>query len=104
MGTQRQQRGGRLTPEEKWQIFLEASRKNTTDVEVCRKWGITTWQLKAIRTKAKDGSLEAFRKGPGRRKADQQVTDLKAELERSNQALKELAIENTLLKGKVGGV
>lgn len=53
MGTERQRRGTRLTPEEKWQIFLEASRKNTTDVEVCRKWGITTWQLKVIRTKAK---------------------------------------------------
>lgn len=80
MGTERQRRGTRLTPEDKWQIFLETSRKNTTGVlEVCRKWGITTWQLKAIRTKAKDGSLEAFRKGPGRRKADQQVTDEKVQ-------------------------
>jgi hypothetical protein len=38
--------GGPRAPEEeahteqKWQIFLEASRRNTTDAEVCRRWGI----------------------------------------------------------------
>jgi transposase-like protein len=104
MDEERRQRNARLTPDQKWQIFLEASRKNTTDAEVCRKWGITIYQLKAIRAKVKDGSLEALRKGPGRRKADQQVTQLRQELERSNEALKELAIENTLLRGKVNGV
>lgn len=104
MNTERRQRAVRLTPDQKWQIFLEVSRKNTTDVEVCRKWGISTYQLKAIREKAKNGSLEAFKKGPGRAKADQQVTQLRQDLERSNEALKELAIENTLLRGKVNGV
>ena len=104
MEGERRQRSARLTPDQKWQIFLEASRKHTTDAEVCRKWGITTWQLKAIRAKVKDGSLQALRQGPGRKKADQQVTQLRQELERSNEALKELAIENTLLRGKVNGV
>lgn len=37
----RVERRRRLTPEQKWQVFLEASRKNTTDAEVCRRWGIT---------------------------------------------------------------
>lgn len=104
MDTERKQRGVRLTPEQQWQVFLEVSRKNTTDVEVCRKWGISTYQLKAIRQKAKDGSVEAFKKGPGRSKADKQVVQLRQDLERSNEALKELAIENTLLRGKVNGV
>jgi transposase-like protein len=104
MDGERRQRSARLTAEQKWQVFLEASRKNTTDAEVCRKWGITPWQLKGIRERAKNGSLEAFRKGPGRRKADPEVAQLRQELERSNEALKELAIENTLLRGKVNGV
>jgi hypothetical protein len=37
--SERQQRRTRLTPEQKWQIFLESSRKNSTDAEVCRRWG-----------------------------------------------------------------
>lgn len=104
METERKVRGARLTPEQQWQVFLEASRKNTSDAEVCRKWGVTTYQLQAIRNKAKNSSLEAFKKGPGRTKSDQQVTQLRQELQRSNEALKELAIENTLLRGKVNGV
>ena len=36
---ERQHRKKRLSPEEKWQIFLEASRKNTSDAEVCRLKG-----------------------------------------------------------------
>jgi transposase-like protein len=104
MEEERKQRRVRLTPDQKWQIFLEASRKNTTDAEVCRKWGITVWQLKAIRERVKDGSLQALKRGPGRSKTDPQIAELRHELERSNEALKELAIENTLLRGKVNGV
>ena len=59
----RVERPRRLTPEQKWQVFLEASRKNTTDAEVCRGWGITPWQLRAIRERAKDGATAAFRRG-----------------------------------------
>lgn len=104
MEEERKQRKTNLTPDQKWQIFLEASRKNSTDAEVCRKWGLSIWQLKAIRDKVKDGSLEALKKGPGRSKTDPQLVQLQQDLVRSNEALKELAIENTLLRGKVNGV
>ena len=100
----REHRKKRLTPEQKWQIFLEASRKNTTDAEVCRRWGIQPHQLRVIRERAKDGSLDAFKKGPGRPKRDPNVVELEQELHRTNKALRELAIENTLLRGKTDGV
>jgi transposase-like protein len=100
---EREHRGAKLTPEQKWQVFPEASRKNTTDVEVCRRWGITIWQLKAIRERVKEGSITALKKKPGRAPADPEALRLKAELERSHGALRELAIENTLLRGKVNG-
>ena len=103
MGADRERRGKRLTPEQKWQVLLEASRKNTTDAEVCRRWGITPWQLRAIRERAKDASIGAFAKGPGRGKRDPELTELATDLERTSAALKELAIENTLLRGKVNG-
>lgn len=60
--------------------------------------------LFGIRERAKNGSMEAFKKGPGRRKTDPGLAQLRQELERSNEALKELAIENTLLRGKVNEV
>lgn len=103
MEEDRVHRKKRLTPEEKWQIFLEASRKNTTDAEVCRKWGIAPYQLRVIRERAKAGATEAFKKGPGRPKADPDMVRLEAELERTDKALRELAIENTLLRGKTNG-
>ena len=99
----REHRRRRLTPEQKWQVFLEGSRKNTSDAEVCRRWGITPWQLRAIRDRAKEGAKDAFSRGPGRPRKDPEVSQLEAEVERTSRALKELAIENTLLRGKVNG-
>jgi transposase-like protein len=96
----RVERPKRLTPEQKWQVFPEASRKNTTDAEVCRRWGITPWQLRAIRERAKEGATTAFGRGPGRKAKDSQVLELEAEVERTSRALKELGIENTLLREK----
>jgi len=100
----RKHRKKRLTPEQKWQIFLEASRKNTTDAEVCRRWGIAPHQLRVIRERARDGAFDAFKKGPGRPKRDPDVTALEQELSRVNKAFHEVAIENTLLRGKSDGV
>jgi hypothetical protein len=61
---------GEAHAEQKWQIFLEASRKNTTDAEVCQRWGIAPHQLRVIRERAKDSAFDAFKKGPGRPKRD----------------------------------
>ncbi len=101
---EREHRRKRLTPDQKWQIFIEASRKNTSDAEVCRRWGIQPHQLRVIRERAKDASLDAFKKGPGRPKRDPNVVEMEQELHRTNKALRELAIENTLLRGKSDGV
>jgi transposase-like protein len=100
---ERVQRRKRLTAEQKWQVFLESSRKNASDAEVCRRWGITPWQLRAIRDRVKQGATEALAKGPGRPRRDPDRAALEHDLERTSRALKELAIENTLLRGKVDG-
>jgi transposase-like protein len=100
---EREHRRRRLTPEQKWQVFLEASRKGSSDAQVCRRWGITPWQLRAIRDRAKAGATEALARGPGRPRKDQAVAELEREVDRTGKALKELAIENTLLRGKVDG-
>lgn len=56
----RVERRKRLTPKQKWQVFLEASRKGATDAEACRRWGITPWQLRAIRERVKEGAKDAL--------------------------------------------
>ena len=104
MDEAREHRRKRITPDQKWQIFVEASRKGASDAEVCRRWGITPWQLRAIRERVREGALGALAKGPGRPRKDPEVAELERDLERTSRALKELAIENTLLRGKVNGV
>lgn len=47
---------------------------------MCRRWGITPWQLRAIRDRAKDASTEAFARGPGRPRKDALVAELEAGL------------------------
>ncbi len=101
---EREHRRKRLTAEQKWQVFLEASRKNTADAQVCRRWGITPWQLRAIRERVRQGATDALSRGPGRPRRDPEIVELEAEVDRTSAALKELAIENTLLRGKVNGV
>jgi hypothetical protein len=65
-------------------------------------WGIAPHQLRVMRERARDSAFDAFKKGPGRPKRDPDVVAL--ELARVNKAFHELAIENTLLRGKTDGV
>jgi transposase-like protein len=39
----------RLRPEDKWQVFLEASAKDVKVADVLRRWGIDSSQLARIR-------------------------------------------------------
>ena len=66
--------------------------------------GHPTPPARVIRERAKDASVDAIKKGPGRPKRDPNVVEMEQELQRTNKALRELAIENTLLRGKPDGV
>ena len=93
-----------LTPEEKYRIFLETQRGDVSVATVLRKWGIHSSDLPRIRTQVRLGALESLARGnrAGRPpKESPEVTALKAEMTRVEAALKELAIENTLLRKKV---
>jgi transposase-like protein len=94
----------RLTPEQKYQIFLEAQRGDVPVAAVLRKWGVHSSDLTRIRMQVRQGALESLARGnrPGRPPQEPpEVTALKAEKARVEEALKELAIENTLLRKKV---
>ncbi len=94
----------KLTPEQKYQIFLETQRGDIPVATVLRKWGIHSSDLTRIRAQVRQGALESLARGakPGRPPQEPpEVTALKAEKARVEEALKELAIENTLLRKKV---
>jgi len=91
----------RLSPQDKYQIFVEASRGDVPVAAVLRKWGIYSSDLARIRELVSRGALEALARGNGKAKEDPRIAQLRQEKARVEEAIKELAIENTLLRKKV---
>jgi transposase len=92
-----------LTPEEKWQVFLEVTSQQLTQRDAARKWGVDVSVVIKLRKLAKDAALAAFAASkPGRLPSPEQaeIEALRADNARLSEALKELAIELTLTRGK----
>ena len=102
MEQEQPRRRRRLSAEDRWQIFIEASAKDAKVADVLRRWRIDSSRLARIRAQVKDGALAQLKKGPGRNPKDQEKEALKAEVARLEDAFKEVSIENTLLRKKSG--
>jgi transposase-like protein len=57
-GTHRRRR--QLSPEEKWQVFLEVTAGQLSQSDCARKWGVDVSVVIRIRKLAKDAALAAF--------------------------------------------
>jgi transposase len=92
-----------LSPEEKWEVFLEVASQQLTQADAARKWGVDVSTVIRIRQLAKDAALAAFAAAkPGRMPSPEQA-ELEAALaenDRLSEALKELAVELSLHRGK----
>ena len=104
MEQEQPRRRRRLSAEDKWQIFIEASAKDARVADVLRRWRIDSSQLARIRAQVKDGALAQLKKGPGRNPKDQEKEALKSEVARLEDAFKEVSIENTLLRKNPAGL
>jgi transposase len=94
--TTRQHR--RWTAEEKLRILAEGRQTGQAISEVCRRYQIAPGQFYAWEKQARQGALEALRKGqPGRRKVDP-TAQMEAEIERYRTVVAELSAENLQLK------
>jgi len=92
-----------LTPEEKWQVFLEVCSQQLTQADAARKWSVDVSTVIKIRRLAKDGALAAFAASkPGRPPSVEQVELDACQQERARliDTVKEQAIELALLRGK----
>lgn len=93
-----------LSPEERFQIFLESTRGDIPVAEVLRKHGIHSSDLKRIRDTVKEGALKEFANRKSRKK-DSTVSKethlaLKAEYEKLQGTIVEQSVELALLKKK----
>lgn len=93
-----------LSPEEKWELFLEVTSQELSQADAARKWGVDVGVVIRIRQLARDAALAAFAAAkPGGRPASVEQVELEAALaenDRLSEALKELAVELSLHRGR----
>ena len=95
-----------LSPEKKFQIFLESQTGKTPVGELLRREGIYSTDLARMRQKVKEGALERLADRPGARGKTVPREDyeaLKRELEEKERALAEQALELAILRKKANG-
>jgi transposase-like protein len=95
-----------LSPEKKFQIFLESHTAKTPVGGILRREGIYSTDLARIRQKVTEGALERLADRPGARRKMVPWEDyeaLKRELEDKERALAEQAVELAILRKKTNG-
>jgi transposase-like protein len=95
-----------LSPEKKFQIFLESQGGKIPVGEILRREGIYSTDLARIRQKVKEGALERLADRPGAKSKTVPQEDyetLKRELEEKERALAEQAVELAILRKKTNG-
>jgi transposase len=91
-----------LSPEEKWELFLEVTSQEISQADAARKYGVDVSVIVRLRALAQDAALAAFVSAkPGRPVSAEAVESglLRAENDRLSEALKVMAIELTLHRG-----
>ncbi len=95
-----------LSPEKKFQIFVESVSGKTPVGEILRREGMYSTDLVRIRQKVQEAALERLADRPGAKKktvARDDYEALKRELQDKERALAELALELAILRKKTNG-
>ena len=95
-----------LSPEKKYQIFLESQRSGKPVGDLLRREGLYSSDLVRIQQKAKKGALERLGDRPGPRKktvSQQEYETLKHELQEKERVMAEMAVELAILRKKTNG-
>jgi transposase-like protein len=97
---------GFLSPEKKYQIFLNAQRGEAPVGEILRREGLYSTDLARIQRKVKESALEGLAKRPGRSKktvSEEEYDQLKQELQEKERVMAEMAVELAILRKKTNG-
>lgn len=95
-----------LSPEKKYQIFLEAQRGGAPVGELLRREGLYSTDLARIQRKVKEGALQHLAQRPGRSKktvSEEEYDLLKQELQEKERVMAEMAVELVILRKKTNG-
>ena len=95
-----------LSPEKKYQIFLEAQSGNTPVGEILRREGIYSTDLARIRNQVKEGALYRLSSRTGAKQKSVPVEEyeaLRRDLQEKERALAEQAVELAILRKKKNG-
>jgi len=95
-----------LSPEKKYQIFLEAQRGEAPVGELLRREGLCSTDLARIQRKVKESALQGLAKRPGRSKktvSEEEYDLLKQELQEKERVMAEMAVELAILRKKTNG-
>lgn len=95
----------KLSPEEKWQIFLETTAPGAPVGEILRKHGMYPGELTKIRKQVEEGAKKELGRNKYLKKRQEvsyvEHEKLKAELGAKEKALAEMSQEYLLVKKKV---
>jgi len=92
-----------LTPLQKYEIWLQLVRGETTIAEAADRYGVDRSTIMRLRTVAKDGALAALadsKPGVAAARRDVELEAARAEAARLGEALKEMAVKPMLIEGK----
>lgn len=92
-----------LSPSEKYEIWVQLLRQETTIAQAADRAGVDRSTIMKLREVAKKGALEALaasRPGVKPGGVDPELVDARAEVARLSEALKEMAVKLMLLEGK----
>ncbi len=92
-----------LTPQQKYEIFLQLVRREATIAEAADQAGVDRATVMKLRAVAKQGALDALAASrPGVRSGgvDPELAAARAEVERLGEALKEMGVALMLIEGK----
>jgi transposase-like protein len=95
-----------LSPEKKYQLFLETQRGEVPVADLLRREGLYSTDLARIQKKVKEGALERLGDRPGQRKktvSEGEYARLKKELEEKERVMAEMAVELAILRKKTNG-
>lgn len=92
-----------LTPQEKYEIWVQLLRGETTIMEAADRAGVDRSTIMKARQVAKQGALDALaasRPGVTAGGIDPELAEARAEIARLSEALKEMGVRLMLVEGK----
>jgi len=103
MSTQPRKKRRFLVPQEKYEIWMQLVKGETTIADAAERSGVDRSTISKLRDVARQGALDALAQArPGKRagQRDVELADARAETERLRKALAEMAVRLTLAEGK----